>query len=154
MMSLRKTPEPGSTPCFSILLVEDDPVVELNIQRECNPIFKNDEFGADMVHKKTCDAGWDLIETRSFDIYVIDWHTPGQKMGPELIEEILRRNANARVIFYTSSEESEINGTGLRGRVEVIRKDPKLLRGVLEKWLRELKEKLFQRKNSANANKE
>jgi len=154
MMSLRKTPEPGSTPSFSILLVEDQLVSELNIRRECKPILNHNEFRAEIECEKTCDAGWDLLETRSFDIYVIDWHTPGNRAGPELIEEILRRNSKARVIFYTSSEESEIDDTGLRGRVEVIRKDPKALRGVLENWLKELKERLYQRKNSANANKE
>lgn len=154
MMSLRRTPEPGSNRSFSMLLVEDDKVAEVKIHKECDPVLNNDEFITEVVLEKTIDAGWARAETQLFNIYVIDWHTPGKKEGPALIEEILRKNPTARIVFYTSATEREIDETGLRGRVEVIRKEPKQLRVVLEKWLQEFKEASYRRKNSANANVE
>ena len=154
MINLRKTPEPGLIRSFSMLLVEDDKVAEAKIHRECDPVLNNDEFTTEVVLEKTVDAGWARAEVQLFNIYVIDWHTPGEKEGPALIEEILRKNPTARIVFYTSANEHEIDETGLRGRVEVILKEPKQLRVVLERWLRELKEALYRRKNSENANKE
>ncbi len=154
LISLRKTPEPGLIRSFSMLVVEDELVSEILIRKECNPLLSKTEFKTKMVFEKTCDAGWALVETQRFDFYVIDWLTPGTLKGPELCLKILGKYPEAKIVFYTSEQEDRIDSTGLCGRVIVIHKDPKQLSAALEDRLKEFKEAPYQRKNSANANKE
>lgn len=152
------TSAPDTSPCFRVLVVEDEATPRGLIKKWCTPILDASRFGYLIDYKTTCDEGWACAQERSYNFYIIDGQTPGQLNGPEVCqkivdlypEQILQRNA--RMILYTAMESSEIEKTGLSEKVKVIPKSKiQTLARELKAQVMFFESTLASRKNSADA---
>ncbi len=152
------TSAPDTSPCFRVLVVEDEATPRRLIEKWCNPILAKSKFGHLIDYKTTCDEGWACAQERPYNFYIIDGQTPGKLNGPEVCQKILELypeqilQQNAQVILYTAMKPSEIEKTGLSKKVKVIPKQQvQTLVSELEDRVRLFESTLASRKNSADA---
>lgn len=95
-MTSRGTSVAGSDPRARVLLVDDDPVTVLALQRALT-----DHAGLDVVTVPGASEGLDLLATDHFDLVVTDVHMPGMT-GPELFDHLQSTRPDLPVVVYTA----------------------------------------------------
>jgi len=147
-------PDEGVSSKFTILVMEDNLVTSILIQKQFKSLLERLQCPGTVDFATDGFSGWNLCEKKIFDYYVVDQHMPTpdgkELLGDEVCRRIVELNPLGTVVLFTSIQQDEIDILKLPAGVTRLEKKVPVLVKHLEEKVTEFKRKNVVRRNSFN----